>query len=226
MAFEAVLLDIDNTLFDFHESSFEALARVFSSYGVSFSRADFARYEHYNGALWEAFERGEVAKEAIFEQRFRLYFAERALSLDPAAFNAQYLHELGFGTHLMPHARQLLEALHGHYKVCIVTNGDAETQQSRIRLSGLGCYFDEVFISEQMGCKKPDAVYFDKVFAKIGERYRKTSLLVGDSLSSDMQGGRNAGVTTCFYGQPEKADERCDYVVTDLLQVLDILSRG
>lgn len=226
MAFEVVLLDIDNTLFDFHESSFEALVRTFSAHGAAFDRADFARYSSINDELWEAFERGAVEKEAIFDQRFRRYFQERGLRLDPVAFNVQYLHELGFGTHLMPHAKELLQALYGRYKIYIVTNGDTATQQSRIALSGLGCYFDDVFISEQMGCKKPDAIYFDKVFAEIGEQYRKGSLLVGDSLSSDMQGGRNAGVATCFYGPPEKADARCDYVVTDLMQVLDILARS
>ena len=81
-----------------------------------------------------------------------------------------------------------------------------------------------MFISEQLGCKKPEKEFYDKVFAIIGEEYRTCSLMVGDSLTSDMQGGRNAGIPTCYYGKPENADERCDYVIEDLLQLPDVLS--
>ena len=84
-------------------------------------------------------------------------------------------------------------------------------------------YFDGVFISEDVGSQKPDKAFFDAVFAAIGEEYRSCSLLVGDSLSSDMQGGRNAGIPTCFYGDAAKADARCDYVAADLLDILPIL---
>ena len=93
-------------------------------------------------------------------------------------------------------------------------------------LSGVGQYLDDAFISEELGCRKPEAAFFDRVFAAIGEEYRACSLLVGDSLSSDMQGGRNAGIPTCFYGDPAKADERCDYVITDLLQLKRILENS
>lgn len=226
MPFKAVLIDIDDTLFDFRASSYDALVATFGAYGVSFDERDMQAYEIYNDELWRAYERGEVEKAALFVERFRLYFLERGLDLDPAAVNEMYLHQLGFGAHLMPHAKELLQWLHGRYKVFVVTNGDTDTQRSRIRLSGVGQYFDEVFISEQLGCRKPEAVFFDKVFAAIGEEYRTCSLLVGDSLSSDMQGGRNAGLPTCFYGDVKKADGRCDYVITDLLQLPEILEKG
>lgn len=226
MPYKAVLIDIDDTLFDFRASSFDALVASFGAYGISFTEQDMRKYEVYNDGVWRAYERGEMEREVLFVRRFELYFAERGLSLDPVAFNQVYLHQLGFGAHLMPHARELLQWLHGRYKIFVVTNGDAATQRSRIALSGLGQYFDGVFISEQLGCCKPDAAYFDKVFAAIGEQYRACSLLVGDSLSSDMQGGRNAGVATCFYGDPAKADARCDYVITDLLQLPDILENS
>lgn len=226
MPYQAVLIDIDDTLFDFRASSFDALVATFGAYGVSFDERDMRAYEVYNDELWRAYERGEVEKAALFVERFRLYFLERGLQLDPAAVNEMYLRQLGFGAHLMPHAKELLQFLHGRYKVFVVTNGDTNTQRSRIRLSGVGQYFDEIFISEQLGCRKPEAAFFDKVFAAVGEEYRACSLLVGDSLSSDMQGGRNAGIATCFYGDRQKADDRCDYIITDLLQLPDILASG
>ena len=107
-------------------------------------------------------------------------------------------------------------------KLYAVTNGDTMTQEARLRTSGLGAYFDGVFISEQMGCKKPEPAFFDQVFAAIGPVNKKDCLLLGDSLTSDMQGGRNAGVDTCLLGRIE-ADPRCDYIVGDLLDVLPLL---
>ena len=85
-------------------------------------------------------------------------------------------------------------------------------------------YFDRVFISEQMGCKKPDRLFYDKVFAEIGEDYRTCSIMIGDSLSSDMQGGRNAGIPTCLYGSRDASDARCDYAVEDLLELPALLA--
>lgn len=123
----------------------------------------------------------------------------------------------------MPHCRELLEALHGKYKVFIVTNGDAFAQRSRIERSGLAHLFDGVFISEELGCSKPEKGFYDKVFEIVGQEYRACSLMVGDSLTSDMQGGRNAGIPTCLYGRREKADARCDYVIEDLLELLPLL---
>ena len=226
MKFKAVLIDIDDTLFDFRQSSFEALEKSFEKWGVRFTWDDMPVYEVYNNRLWQQFERGEIPKELIFQERFRLYFAERGLNIDPAAFNKSYRHHLAEGYAFMPHCRELLETLHGRWKVFVVTNGDTYAQESRIARSGLAHLFDGVFISEQMGCCKPEKVFYDKVFAIIGEEYRDCSLMVGDSLSSDMQGGRNAGIPTCFYGKRERADARCDYVIEDLMDLLPILEEN
>ena len=223
MRFKAVLIDIDDTLFDFRQSSFEAMQNALASRGVRFTWDDMAAYEIHNNALWKQFERGEVAKDFIFTERFRRYFSERGLDIDPAGFNTDYLRGLAEGYAFMPHCRELLEALHGKYKVFIVTNGDAFAQKSRIARSGLAHLFDGVFISEELGCRKPEKVFYDKVFEIIGPEYRTCSLMVGDSLTSDMQGGRNAGIPTCYYGRREDADGRCDYVIEDLLDLLPLL---
>ena len=223
MRFKAVLIDIDDTLFDFRQSSFEAMQNALASRGVRFTWDDMAAYEIHNNALWKQFERGEVAKDFIFTERFRRYFSERGLDIDPAGFNTDYLRGLAEGYAFMPHCRELLEALHGKYKIFIVTNGDAFAQKSRIARSGLAHLFNGVFISEELGCRKPEKVFYDKVFEIIGPEYRTCSLMVGDSLTSDMQGGRNAGIPTCYYGRREDADGRCDYVIEDLLDLLPLL---
>ena len=225
MHFKAVLIDIDNTLFHFDESSYKALKKAFSAYGVDFTRVMFQEYEAINDRYWKLFEQGKIARERLFYERFNVYFSRIGLKADGKEFDRLYRAHLSEGYDLMPHAVELLQALHGKYKVFVVTNGDAMTQDARIRGAGLGKYFDGVFVSERVGWQKPDKAFFDAVFAAIGEEYRACSLLVGDSLSSDMQGGRNAGIPTCFYGSRERADDRCDYVVSDLLEILPILKK-
>lgn len=223
MRFDTVLLDIDDTLFDFRESSFQALVKAFRAIGRPFTREDMPAYEVFNNELWQSYERGEIEKSFIYPERFRRYFASIGLEADPVFVNRMYLHELAEGRNFMPHCRELLQALHGKYLVVIVTNGDSYAQERRIERSGMAQYFDHVFISEQLGTKKPEKDFYDKIFSVIGSERRASSIMVGDSLSSDMQGGRNAGIVTCFYGEISRADERCDYVIEDLLDLLPIL---
>lgn len=109
--------------------------------------------------------------------------------------------------------------MHAQYKIFIVTNGQHGDSDAPHRRQRHGAVFDRVFISEQMGCKKPDKLFYDKVFAEIGEDYRAQSIMIGDSLSSDMQGGRNAGIPTCLYGRTEPISPLCDYAVADLLEL-------
>ena len=157
-------------------------------------------------------------------ERFRLLFGEAGFSADPVSMNRAYFRELGSRRNFMPHCEQALRLLHAKYRSFIVTNGNTDIQNRRIAASGMAQYFDRVFISEQMGCKKPDRLFYDKVFAAIGEDYRTCSIMIGDSLSSDMQGGRNAGIPTCLYGSHDASDPRCDYAVEDLLELPALLA--
>ena len=223
MRFDTVLIDIDDTLFDFRKSSYHALVKAFSEIGFSFGEQEMREYEVFNNQMWKSFELGEIEKDFIYAERFRRYFASIGLNADPVEINRRYLLALAEGRNFMPHCRELLQALHGKYLVVVVTNGDTYAQERRIEISGMAQYFDYVFISEQLGTKKPEKDFYDKVFQAIGPARRKSAIMVGDSLSSDMQGGRNAGIPTCFYGKKENADERCDYVIEDLLNLLPIL---
>ena len=123
----------------------------------------------------------------------------------------------------MPHAMELLEALKGKYPLYGVTNGVVSTQLPRLAKSRLNEYFDHVFISEAMGCKKPEKEFFDKCFAAIGPVDKSRCIILGDSLTSDMQGGRNAGIATCFLGE-DTGDPRCDHVISTLPEFLRILN--
>ena len=125
---------------------------------------------------------------------------------------------------LIPHETETPGELREPDNLSSGTNGGTKSQTRRIADSGMAKYFDRVFISEQMGCKKPDKLFYDKVFAEIGEDYRAQSIMIGDSLSSDMQGGRNAGIPTCLYGRTEPISPLCDYAVADLLELPALLA--
>ncbi len=224
MAIRALLMDIDDTLFDFQTSSYAALHQALAAFSLPQPPGLWERYSRLDAALWQQFERGEIEKETLYVERFRLLFAEFGFHADAADFNRAYFQALGEQRNFMPHCEQVLPLLHARYPIFILTNGNTDLQLRRIAASGLEQYFDRVFISEQLGCKKPDRVFYDKVFAAIGEDLRPQSIMIGDSLSGDMQGGRNAGIRTCLYGKRSCADARCDYVVEDLLQLPQLLA--
>ena len=161
MRFDTVLIDIDDTLFDFRKSSYQALVKAFSEIGFSFGEQEMREYEVFNNQMWKSFELGEIEKDFIYAERFRRYFASIGLNADPVEINRRYLLALAEGRNFMPHCRELLQALHGKYLVVVVTNGDTYAQERRIEISGMAQYFDHVFISEQLGTKKPEKEFYD-----------------------------------------------------------------
>ena len=225
MRYDIVLADIDNTLLDFSADSYAGLQKTFSAFGIPFGEAERDIFFAINNSLWEAFERGEIPKAEIYPGRFRRYLLRQGIDADPEAMNAVYMVRLREGRHRMPGSLELLQALKARgCRVYSVTNGETLSQVTRLAGNGLRPYFDGLFISEEIGYQKPTKAFFDAVFAELGEECRPRCIVLGDSLTSDMQGGRNAGVDTCFFGSSEKADSRCDYVITklaDFLRVVD-----
>ena len=123
---------------------------------------------------------------------------------------------------------QIIESLRGKVKQYVVSNGTIVAQEKKLRLSGLGALMDGVFLSEELGVEKPNKEFFDKVFAQIGYLDRETVLIVGDSLTSDIRGGNNAGIRTCWYNPGHTApleDVHIDYEITDLHEVYDLLKK-
>lgn len=223
MGYEVLLTDIDNTLLDFNAASGHAIEKVLTAHKIAYSAEKLGDFLRINDGYWHRYERGEIEKQVIFENRFRDLLALYGVHTDdPLGVGAMYAEGLMEKIFYMPHCMEFLQAAREKCRIYAVTNGVTRTQESRLKTSGLDRYFDGVFISEQMGCKKPETVFFDQVFAAIGPVDRDKCLLLGDSLTSDMQGGRNAGIDTCLLGAPTE-DPRCDFVVGDLLQVLPLL---
>ena len=214
----AVLWDIDGTLLNFLEAEKAAIRACFSRFGLGeCTDAMLARYSAVNVGYWKRIERGEIDKRRALTARFEDFFAGEGLDAGCAApFNAEYQVRLGDTVVFNPGARETVTALRGRVRQYAVTNGTRTAQRRKLANSGLDRLLDGVFISEDVGVEKPDPAFFDYVFARIDAPQAET-VIIGDSLSSDMPGGRNAGIRCWWYNPAgEAADSRVDRVIADL----------
>jgi len=217
MKFDVILADLDDTLFDFSTSSRQALRDTFREMGLPKTLARADEFLPLNQSFWERFERGEITKEFLCTARFQAFFERTGERGDPFEANEIYRDRLWRHVNFMPGCAALLDRLRPACRVYVITNGTTDSQKRRLAASGMEGKFDGVFISEEMGCRKPEKIFFDRIFERLGEDARGRAIVLGDSLTSDMQGGRNAGLPTCFYGLREMADGRCDYAIERLL---------
>ena len=226
MKFTTILLDLDDTLLDFGAAERVALSKTLQELGIEPTEAKLRRYHEINISQWEAFERGELSRERVLTRRFELFFEELGLSIDAQACEDRYRHYLGIGHYFVEGAEALLEYLAPKYKLYLASNGVAETQYSRLESAGIGHYFDEIFISETTGHHKPEREYFDYCFARIPDFDPNTTLIIGDSLSSDILGGNNAGIHTCWCNiksLPPRADIVPDFEIHSLAELYELL---
>lgn len=201
--YTVLLLDADQTLLDFSAAEGFAIEKTCEKFGISFSGAVAQRYSEINLALWKKLEKGLVTRDEVKLRRFEEFAKEMGCAADPAAMGRFYETTLANCGFILKGADRVCEALSKKYRLYIVTNGLLHVQKSRLALSGLLTYFSGCFISEETGYAKPDKRFFDFVLDKIGID-RSEALIVGDSLSSDIQGGVNAGIDTCLFGEAEE----------------------
>ncbi|MBP1758524.1 MAG: 5-nucleotidase YjjG [Firmicutes bacterium] len=203
--YDYVLLDADNTLFDFDYSEKKALGATLTHYGYPMSQEHHQAYHQANKALWKSFERGEITQEEILARRFGGFMELVGGDYDPAAMNEHFMDQLIAHGRLLPGAEDFCRSLHGRCNLVIVTNGVARVQRGRLERSPIRELFAGVFISTELGCQKPSKAYFDEVCRALPLPDRKRAIVVGDSLTSDILGGHNAGIDTIWYnpeGQP------------------------
>ena len=220
----AVLWDVDGTLLDFLAAERAAIRRCFEIFRLGeCTDAMLEDYSAINVRWWERLERGEYTKPEILVGRFREFFAKYGLDLSAAEpFNEEYQVRLGDTIVFFPGALETLHALKGRVLQCAVTNGTKTAQRRKLSLSGMDKIFDRVFISDDLGVEKPSAAFFEKVFAGIGPIPPREVLIVGDSLTSDIRGGLNAGIRTCWYNpwDRENTDRLpIDYMIASLSEV-------
>lgn len=202
--YDIVLLDADMTIWDFEASEKLALEDTVKHMGVEMTEEVSVFYHKVNAALWKAFDLKQVTKEELSYQRFHDLLQFVGKQGDPLALNAYYQQRLGEHSIMLPGAEEMCRKLAERCTLYILTNGMHTAQVGRFEKSPIKVYIKDMFISEDMGCQKPDKEYFDKVFAIIGLEDKSRAVMVGDSLTSDIQGGINGGVDTIWYNPQRK----------------------
>ena len=225
MQYTTLLLDLDNTLLDFNKAEYHAIKTVLKKYGLPNDDSVAKLYSEINLKYWKRFEKGEIEKKDIFENRFLELFSVLGKSRDEKEFSKDYFTLLSEGYYKVDGAEDLLCYLKGKgYYLVAATNGISLTQYKRIKLSGLSKFFDKVFVSEDTGHQKPEKEYYDFIIENIPEKDKTKLLIVGDSQSSDILGGINSGIDTCWYNpKGEKPTYKSNYHITDLKELKNIV---
>ncbi|MBQ5671672.1 MAG: YjjG family noncanonical pyrimidine nucleotidase [Oscillospiraceae bacterium] len=202
--YDIVLLDADMTIWDFEASEKLALADTVNYIGAEMTEEVSAFYHEINSALWKAFDLKQVTKEELSYQRFDELLKYVGKEGDPLALNRYYQQRLGEHSIMLPGAEEMCRTLAERCTLYILTNGMHTAQVGRFEKSPIKQYITDMFISEDMGCQKPDKEYYDKVFSIIGLEDKSRAVMVGDSLTSDIRGGINGGVDTIWYNAKKK----------------------
>lgn len=197
--YKVLLMDLDNTLFDFEHSEKTALWNTYNQYASDIDYAHFENtYHEVNKPLWQALERGETDSETIKIERFGQLVERLKLTCDPVQMSVYYMNRLGEGIALFPNAEEVCHRLKEQYQLVALTNGIKQVQESRMMRSGLIQYFDALIISEAVGYSKPHPRIFEYALDKVGHYDKETVLMIGDSMKADIHGAHQMGIDTCW----------------------------
>lgn len=225
---KTILWDVDATLLNFELAEKAAMEKCFSTFGMGeCTKEMLSRYSKINRSYWQRLERGELTKPEVLVGRFEEFFAKEGLPVEKAkAFNEEYQVRLGDTVFFNDNAYELIQELHGKVRQAIVTNGTVVAQKRKLEKSGLNNLITDVFISDEIGAEKPNPKFFEKVWEQLGPCEKDEVMIVGDSLTSDMQGGNNAGILCCWYnpkGMKNETAVHVDYEIKNLWQVKEIV---
>jgi 2-haloacid dehalogenase len=230
MNYSTILFDLDHTLFDTERSEAQAFGQAMSVAGILNADRHISTYQEINTALWSRVERGEITPQQVRILRFEGLIEALNLDVDPMHLADEFVAGLGANGDLYAGAQEVLKALSEQHSLAIITNGLGEVQWTRIKRLEIAHFFDAVVISAEVGAAKPGTDIFDLVFAALDHPPKDTVLMVGDSLSSDIQGGTNYGIATCWYnphGKEAGPNDQITYEISDLqeLHSLTVASR-
>lgn len=227
MRYDTILFDADGTLFDFLRCEDSAIRETFVDFDIEPSDALVESYSEINDSLWKMLERGEIEKSVLLYHRFELFFEKHGFSCDAKAMAKRYMKALSEQAYFLDGAKELCMSLYGKARMYIVTNGVEFTQKNRYKKSGLSEYFEDMFISGEIGYEKPSVKYFDAVSERIPDFSKERSIIIGDSLSSDIRGGINYGIDTCWYnpsGKPAPDDMNITYIAKSFDEIYDFIT--
>ncbi len=220
-----VLLDLDDTIFDFHMAEAVAVRETLISFGVNVTDAIIARYSEINDAQWKRLEKGEMTRDEVKRRRFEILFEELGVPCDAERVRTYYENRLAVGHYFLAGAEQMLSDL-APYDLYLVSNGTTAVQNGRLASAGIAPLFKRIFLSEAIGYVKPQKEFFDACFAEIPDFDPAQAIILGDSLTSDILGGINAGVRTCWFNpkcNPRRADIIPDFEIRSLNEFVPLI---
>lgn len=225
---EFLFLDLDDTILDFHRQESVAIRKTFLGVGIDPTPETCDLYSKINLRYWKMLEMGEITREELTWKRFAELFDLLGVTADPVATGESYSNYLGEGHYFLPGAEEAVKALAKKYKLYITSNGTACVQERRLTSAGLYPYFQEIFISQNIGVNKPHKGFFDACFDKIPGFDRKKAMIVGDSISSDIRGGKNAGILTCWVnpkGRTAPPEDQPDFEIGSIAELEELLEK-
>jgi 2-haloacid dehalogenase len=235
--YKYILIDADGTLFDYKKAELKSLNKTFSFYGITDENSVYSDlYKTINSQCWKDFESGKLSLDQLRFNRFNEFIIQGKLGdIDPSEMGKKYLGFLSLSGYLLDGALELLEKISLTHSVSMITNGITDTQYSRINVSGIGKYFDNIIISGEIGYQKPAEEYFEITMDRIGNPDKSEVIVIGDSLSSDIAGGNRSGIDTCWINFGSLSIEKNEngdiphelkpvYEVNKLSQIIDILT--
>jgi 2-haloacid dehalogenase len=226
MKYKWILFDADDTLFDYDKGEANALRMTFEQFGFLFKPEYLNIYKQINHDIWQELEQGNISPVKLSVERFRRYAQNLGLDFDAAGFSEGYLNNLSKAAELVEGAEDVVKSLYGKVGMLIITNGLRAVQRPRLERSTIKPYIKDIVISEEIGSGKPNHPIFDAAFALMGNPSKKEVLIVGDSLTSDIRGGLNYGVDTCWFNPAQitgNFEIQSKFQIHDLHELADII---
>lgn len=230
MKYEIIIFDADETLFDFKKSERHAFKNTMLEFNIAYDESHHLEiYQGINTTIWKEFEDGLITQKALKTERFIRLADKLKSNFDPLTFSKSYMKHLSHASFLYEDSTQVIEGLHKSYRLIIVTNGLKDVQDNRIRKSVLAKHFEDIVVSEEIGVSKPNPKIFEHALNNINYTNKKKVLIVGDSLTSDIQGGINFGIDTCWYNPNKISNDQGihpTYEVSSLLKIQGVIEKG
>lgn len=225
MRYNTLLFDVDDTILDFKAAELQGLSKLFGNHGYELSDELLNSYQTLNQQLWKDYEENKRTREEVLNTRFGLFFEQLGKKVDSAAVEKEYRQYLNQGAQRLGNSLEIIADLSDKANLYVVTNGVAKTQYQRLEAAQLLPYFKEIFVSETIGYQKPRVEFFDHVFRHIPKVDLSKTVIIGDSLSSDIQGGINAGIDNIWLNPHGQNSDKIQptYMIQTLDELYEIL---
>ena len=221
-----LLIDLDNTLIDFNECARHSIMNAFEKLGFDYSPVVFDTFIEENVKIWKRLERGEITKPQLRANRWNIILARLGIEFDGTILEEMFENGVAQGAYAVTGAYDLLDYLKDKYEMYIVSNGFRYVQESRLKIGDFNKYFNNIFVSEDIGIPKPAKEFFDYCFKSLDNPDKTDVILIGDSLSADIKGGNDYGIDTIWFNKnndPAPSDIIPTYTVEKLSQIKEIL---